>query len=153
DGDPRGAGSARRAAVAARADGRRGRALPGAAFRHPRRGREGGRAGPRGCRADLSPARPRQRPRRGRVRALASPGGGAWQRARSRRRLLRGTCGLTAGIDTLRLTAEGAWKLLRAGEVSGSELFSAYREAIDEHDSELNCYLRVCEDPGGDGVP
>jgi aspartyl-tRNA(Asn)/glutamyl-tRNA(Gln) amidotransferase subunit A len=56
-------------------------------------------------------------------------------------------------IDTLRLTAEEAWRLLDAGEVSGSELFAAYRAAIDEHDPELHCFLRTCDDPGGDGLP
>ena len=30
-------------------------------------------------------------------------------------------------IDTLRLTAEGARDLLKAGEISGAELFAAYR--------------------------
>ena len=60
---------------------------------------------------------------------------------------------MTAGVDTLRLTAEAAKDLLAAGEVSGAELFQAYREAIDERDAELNCYLRVCDDPGGDGIP
>jgi aspartyl-tRNA(Asn)/glutamyl-tRNA(Gln) amidotransferase subunit A len=56
-------------------------------------------------------------------------------------------------IDTLTLTAEGAWKLLRAKELSGAELFAAYRAAIDERDPELHAYLHVCDDPGGDGVP
>jgi aspartyl-tRNA(Asn)/glutamyl-tRNA(Gln) amidotransferase subunit A len=60
---------------------------------------------------------------------------------------------MSAGIDTLRLTAEAANDLLTAGEVSGAELFHAYREAIEERDPELHCYLRVCEDPGGDGIP
>jgi aspartyl-tRNA(Asn)/glutamyl-tRNA(Gln) amidotransferase subunit A len=56
-------------------------------------------------------------------------------------------------IDTLRLTAEEAWRLLDAREISGAELFSAYRAAIDAHDEELHCYLHVCDDPGGDGLP
>jgi aspartyl-tRNA(Asn)/glutamyl-tRNA(Gln) amidotransferase subunit A len=56
-------------------------------------------------------------------------------------------------IDTLRLTAEEAWRLLEAGEVSGEELFAAYRAAIDERDPELHCFLRTCDDPGGDGLP
>jgi aspartyl-tRNA(Asn)/glutamyl-tRNA(Gln) amidotransferase subunit A len=56
-------------------------------------------------------------------------------------------------IDTLRLTAEGAKALLERGEVSGSELFAAYRTAIDDRDDELNAYLTLVDDPGGDGIP
>ena len=56
-------------------------------------------------------------------------------------------------IDTLRLTAEGARDLLKAGEISGSELFAAYRAAIEERDGELNAYLTLADDPGGDGIP
>ena len=56
-------------------------------------------------------------------------------------------------IDTLRLTAEEAWRLLDGGEVSGAELFAAYRAAIEERDPELHCFLRTCDDPGGEGVP
>jgi aspartyl-tRNA(Asn)/glutamyl-tRNA(Gln) amidotransferase subunit A len=63
-------------------------------------------------------------------------------------------------IDTLRLTAEEAARLLREKEVSGAELYAAYRAAIDERDPELHCYLHVCDDPGeaaidgvGVGIP
>ncbi|MDE3024481.1 MAG: Asp-tRNA(Asn)/Glu-tRNA(Gln) amidotransferase subunit GatA [Acidobacteriota bacterium] len=56
-------------------------------------------------------------------------------------------------MDTLRLTAEGAKELLDRREVSGPELFAAYLEAIGERDPELHCYLHVCEDSGGDGIP
>ena len=56
-------------------------------------------------------------------------------------------------IDTLRLTAEEAKGLLERREISGAELFAAYRAAIDDRDPELHCYLHVCEDPGGDGLP
>ena len=56
-------------------------------------------------------------------------------------------------IDTLRLSAEEATRLLRGREVSGAELFAAYRQAIDERDPELHAYLHVCEDEGGEGVP
>jgi aspartyl-tRNA(Asn)/glutamyl-tRNA(Gln) amidotransferase subunit A len=56
-------------------------------------------------------------------------------------------------IDTLRLTAEGAKDLLDRKEVSGDELFAAYLAAIGERDPELHCYLHVCEDPGGAGIP
>ncbi|HZS23368.1 MAG TPA: Asp-tRNA(Asn)/Glu-tRNA(Gln) amidotransferase subunit GatA [Gaiellaceae bacterium] len=56
-------------------------------------------------------------------------------------------------VDTLTLTAEGAKDLLERGEVSGAELFDAYRDAIAERDPELHAYLHVCDDPGGDGLP
>jgi aspartyl-tRNA(Asn)/glutamyl-tRNA(Gln) amidotransferase subunit A len=56
-------------------------------------------------------------------------------------------------IDTLRLTAEEANDLLRRKEVSGEELFAAYRAAIDERDPELHCFLRTCDDSGGEGIP
>jgi aspartyl-tRNA(Asn)/glutamyl-tRNA(Gln) amidotransferase subunit A len=56
-------------------------------------------------------------------------------------------------IDTLRLTAEAAKGLLDRKEVSGDELFAAYLAAIGERDPELHCYLHVCDDPGGAGIP
>jgi aspartyl-tRNA(Asn)/glutamyl-tRNA(Gln) amidotransferase subunit A len=56
-------------------------------------------------------------------------------------------------LDTLRLTAEEAARLLREKEVSGAELYAAYRAAIDERDPELHCYLHVCDDEGGEGIP
>jgi aspartyl-tRNA(Asn)/glutamyl-tRNA(Gln) amidotransferase subunit A len=56
-------------------------------------------------------------------------------------------------IDTRRLTAEEAKGLLERREVSGAELFAAYRAAIDERDPELHCFLRTCDDPGGEGIP
>jgi aspartyl-tRNA(Asn)/glutamyl-tRNA(Gln) amidotransferase subunit A len=56
-------------------------------------------------------------------------------------------------IDTLRLSAEEAGRLLREREVTGAELFAAYRAAIDERDPELHCYLHLCDDEGGEGVP
>ena len=56
-------------------------------------------------------------------------------------------------IDTLRLTAEEAMRLVRERELSSAELYVAYRDAIDRHDSELHCYLHVCDDDGGEGVP
>ena len=56
-------------------------------------------------------------------------------------------------IDTLRLTAEEAERLVRGKEISGDELFAAYLEAIGERDPELHCFLHVCDDPGGDGIP
>jgi len=56
-------------------------------------------------------------------------------------------------IDTLRLTAEEALELVERGEVSGTELHAAYRQAIDERDGELNAYLTVVDENDGDGVP
>jgi aspartyl-tRNA(Asn)/glutamyl-tRNA(Gln) amidotransferase subunit A len=56
-------------------------------------------------------------------------------------------------IDTLRLTAEAAMGLLERGEVSAAELHEAYRAAIDERDGELQAYLRLVDEPEGDGVP
>ncbi len=60
-----------------------------------------------------------------------------------------------SAIDTLRLTAEEAKKLLEAREVSGDELFAAYLAAIGERDPELHAYLYVCAgaESGGDGIP
>jgi aspartyl-tRNA(Asn)/glutamyl-tRNA(Gln) amidotransferase subunit A len=58
-----------------------------------------------------------------------------------------------AGIDTLRLSAEEARGLLERGEVSGAELFAAYRAAIDERNDGLNAFLTLVDDPGGEGVP
>jgi aspartyl-tRNA(Asn)/glutamyl-tRNA(Gln) amidotransferase subunit A len=58
-------------------------------------------------------------------------------------------------IDTLRLTAEEASRLLQSREISGAELRTAYREAISARDPELHCYLHVCEDDeaAGEGLP
>jgi aspartyl-tRNA(Asn)/glutamyl-tRNA(Gln) amidotransferase subunit A len=56
-------------------------------------------------------------------------------------------------IDTLRLSAYEAARLLRNKEITGAELWEAYRRAIDERDGELHCFLHVCDDPGGDGLP
>jgi aspartyl-tRNA(Asn)/glutamyl-tRNA(Gln) amidotransferase subunit A len=56
-------------------------------------------------------------------------------------------------IDTLRLTAKEANSLLTAGEMSADELFAAYRAAIDERDGELNCFLHVCDEAPGEGIP
>jgi aspartyl-tRNA(Asn)/glutamyl-tRNA(Gln) amidotransferase subunit A len=56
-------------------------------------------------------------------------------------------------IDTLRLTAEEAMGLLERKEVSGRELFDAYRAAIDERDGELHAYLNIRDGPDAGGVP
>jgi aspartyl-tRNA(Asn)/glutamyl-tRNA(Gln) amidotransferase subunit A len=56
-------------------------------------------------------------------------------------------------IDTLRLTAEEATGLLERKEVSGRELWDAYRAAIDERDPELHCFLTLVDEPEREGVP
>ena len=56
-------------------------------------------------------------------------------------------------IDTLRLTAEEAHGLLERGEVSPSELRSAYRDAIDRSNEELNCFLTLVDSDLNEGVP
>ena len=56
-------------------------------------------------------------------------------------------------VDTLRLTAEEALYLLEQKEVSGRELFDAYRAAIDDRDGDLHAYLNVRDEPDHDGVP
>ena len=56
-------------------------------------------------------------------------------------------------IDTLRLTAEEATRLLERRELSSAELHAAYLDAIGERDGELHCYLRTCDEPSGGGVP
>jgi len=56
-------------------------------------------------------------------------------------------------FDTLRLTAKQANDLLTSGEASSDEIFAAYRTAIDERDPELNCFLNVCDDSPGEGIP
>src|SRR4029079_1131814 len=60
---------------------------------------------------------------------------------------------MSAALDTLRLTAEGAMGLLERGEVSGAELHAAYRAAIDERDAELHAYLALVDEAQGDGGP
>jgi aspartyl-tRNA(Asn)/glutamyl-tRNA(Gln) amidotransferase subunit A len=56
-------------------------------------------------------------------------------------------------IDTLRLTAKGVNALLETSEASSDEIFAAYRGAIDERDGELNCFLHVCDESPGEGIP
>jgi aspartyl-tRNA(Asn)/glutamyl-tRNA(Gln) amidotransferase subunit A len=56
-------------------------------------------------------------------------------------------------IDTLRLTAEDAERMLERREVSASELRAAYREAIDARDEELHCFLTLVDEDANDGVP
>ena len=59
-------------------------------------------------------------------------------------------------VDTLRLTAEEARRLLDAGELTSAELVAAYRTAIAERDTELHAYLRLAdeaEEATANGVP
>ena len=58
-----------------------------------------------------------------------------------------------AVVDTLRLSAEEAARLLESGELSAAELRGAYRNAIAERDGELHCFLRTTDDAEGDEVP
>jgi aspartyl-tRNA(Asn)/glutamyl-tRNA(Gln) amidotransferase subunit A len=60
---------------------------------------------------------------------------------------------MTAGIDTLRLTAEEARGLLDRREVSPGELWDAYRAAIDARNEELNAFLTLVDERNGDGIP
>jgi aspartyl-tRNA(Asn)/glutamyl-tRNA(Gln) amidotransferase subunit A len=60
---------------------------------------------------------------------------------------------VTASIDTLRLTAEEATGMLERREVSAAELHRAYLEAARERDPELHAYLRLVEEPDGEGMP
>jgi aspartyl-tRNA(Asn)/glutamyl-tRNA(Gln) amidotransferase subunit A len=52
-------------------------------------------------------------------------------------------------IDTLRLTAEDAARLIERGDVTAAELHRAYLE----RDDDLNAYLRTVDEAEGDGVP
>src|SRR5207249_58368 len=115
-------------------------------------GLQGVRARPLGRAADLASARRRQRLGRGRAAPVSDRRGGARERPRARRGLLQGAARRLVMLDTLRLTAEEAARLLREKETSGAELFAAYRAAIDARDAELHCYLHVCEDEGGEGI-
>src|SRR5215208_1178574 len=56
-------------------------------------------------------------------------------------------------IDTLRLSAEEARAMLDRGDVSPSELRSAYREAIEKRNDELHCFLTLVDDDENEGVP
>jgi aspartyl-tRNA(Asn)/glutamyl-tRNA(Gln) amidotransferase subunit A len=56
-------------------------------------------------------------------------------------------------IDTLRLSAEEATRLVADGEISSDELYRAYLTAIGERDPELHAFLYVCDDDSGDGIP
>jgi aspartyl-tRNA(Asn)/glutamyl-tRNA(Gln) amidotransferase subunit A len=56
-------------------------------------------------------------------------------------------------IDTLRLSAEEANKLVADGDISSDELYRAYLDAIGERDPELHAFLHICENDPGDGIP
>jgi len=60
---------------------------------------------------------------------------------------------MTAGVDTLRLTAEDALGLVERGEVSAEELHGAYLDAIGERDPELHAFLRTVDEPEGSSIP
>ena len=60
---------------------------------------------------------------------------------------------MTTGIDTLRLTAEGAIGLVERGEVSAAELHAAYLDAIGERNDELHAYLRTVDEADGTSIP
>jgi aspartyl-tRNA(Asn)/glutamyl-tRNA(Gln) amidotransferase subunit A len=52
-------------------------------------------------------------------------------------------------IDTLRLTAEEAKRLLDAKQISSAELFAAYAG----RDDDVHAFLHRCEDDGAEGIP
>jgi aspartyl-tRNA(Asn)/glutamyl-tRNA(Gln) amidotransferase subunit A len=56
-------------------------------------------------------------------------------------------------IDTLRLTAEDAIRLVERGEISPAELHAAYLEAIEARDDELHCFLRTTGPDEGTSIP
>jgi len=60
---------------------------------------------------------------------------------------------MSSGIDTLRLTAEGAIGLVERGDVSAAELHAAYLDAIGERNGELHAYLRTVDDADGTSIP
>ncbi len=60
---------------------------------------------------------------------------------------------MSVAIDTLRLTAEEATRLIETREITGAELFAAYAAAIAARDPELHAFLTLADDPGGDGLP
>ena len=60
---------------------------------------------------------------------------------------------MTAVVDTLRLTAEGALGLVERGDVSAAELHAAYLEAIGSRDGELHAFLRTVDEPTGTSIP
>jgi aspartyl-tRNA(Asn)/glutamyl-tRNA(Gln) amidotransferase subunit A len=71
-----------------------------------------------------------------------------------RRRVPEWAAAVSGGdLDTLRLSAEEALGLVERGEVSGRELWDAYRSAIDARNGELNAFLTVVDEPAGAGVP
>src|SRR5919109_523374 len=78
-----------------------------------------------------------------------------WSPSRTRRfaSFPRSWAGGRLVIDTLRLTAEAAKGLLERREISGAELRSSYREAIDARNEELHCFLTLVDDDENDGVP
>ena len=56
-------------------------------------------------------------------------------------------------VDTLRLTAEEAIRLVERGEISPGELHAAYLDAIEERDGELHTFLRTTSPGEGSSIP
>jgi aspartyl-tRNA(Asn)/glutamyl-tRNA(Gln) amidotransferase subunit A len=56
-------------------------------------------------------------------------------------------------IDTLRLGAEEAIRLVESQEISAAELHGAYLRAIESRDGELHCYLHTVDEPNGTSIP
>ena len=56
-------------------------------------------------------------------------------------------------VDTLRLTAEQALRLVERREITPAELHGAYLEAIEARNPEIHAYLRVVEQPEGTSIP
>src|SRR6185437_9557478 len=144
-------GSASRgAARAPRAVRRRRREVPGAALRHPGGGVESLRARSVRCAADSAPACDRERLGGGRAPRLPAARRRLRERPRPGRRLLQDAARMT--VETLRLSAEEANRLVADGEVSSDELYRAYLGAIDERYPELHAFLHVCENDPGEGI-
>jgi aspartyl-tRNA(Asn)/glutamyl-tRNA(Gln) amidotransferase subunit A len=60
---------------------------------------------------------------------------------------------MAAVVDTLRLTAEEAIRLVDQRDVSPVELHAAYLDAIGAHDDELHAYLRTVDTVEGASIP
>ena len=56
-------------------------------------------------------------------------------------------------IDTLRMSAEEAIRLVETRQLTPAELHGAYLEAIGERDGELHAFLRTVEEAEGTGIP
>ena len=101
--------------------------------------------------ADLASARDRERVGRGRAAAVPAARRGVRERARPRRRLLPHPARMTRRRSTRsRLSAEearGRCSTAAARSRRASELWDAYRAAIDARNEELNAYLTLVDEP------